>query len=67
MTADPAAPPILTAAETRAAEQALFDRGLPVFALMERAGIAAADQIWARYGPMPALVACGPGNNGGDG
>ncbi|WP_419827267.1 NAD(P)H-hydrate dehydratase [Sphingomonas sp.] len=59
--------PILTAAETRAAEQALFDRGLSVHTLMERAGRAAADLTWDRFGPLSALVACGPGNNGGDG
>lgn len=59
--------PILTAAETRAAEQALFDAGTSVAALMRRAGRAAADIAWSRFGPRPALVACGPGNNGGDG
>jgi hydroxyethylthiazole kinase-like uncharacterized protein yjeF len=59
--------PILTAAEMRATEQALFDGGMSVFALMERAGRAAADLAWDRFGPLPALVACGPGNNGGDG
>jgi hydroxyethylthiazole kinase-like uncharacterized protein yjeF len=59
--------PILTAAETRAAEQALFDRGISVEALMERAGRAVADIVWDRFGPLPVIVACGPGNNGGDG
>ena len=59
--------PILTAAETRAAEQALFDAGQSVAALMARAGTAAADIVWDRFGPKPTLVACGPGNNGGDG
>ncbi|USI71882.1 NAD(P)H-hydrate dehydratase [Sphingomonas morindae] len=59
--------PILTAAETRAAEQALFDSGVTVEALMARAGRAVADRAWDRFGPVPALVACGPGNNGGDG
>lgn len=61
------APAILTAAETRAAEQALFDRGVAVGELMARAGRAVADAAFARCGPLPALVACGPGNNGGDG
>lgn len=59
--------PILTAAEMRAAEQLLFDGGMSVEALMERAGAAAAEVAWRYAGNMPALVLCGPGNNGGDG
>jgi hydroxyethylthiazole kinase-like uncharacterized protein yjeF len=67
-----AAPPvtgrvILTAAEMRAAEAAVIAAGTPVEALMERAGQAAAEAIWRYAGPLPALVLCGPGNNGGDG
>ena len=58
---------ILTAAEMRAAEQRAIDAGTPVETLMERAGCAAADAIWSYAGPLPALVLCGPGNNGGDG
>lgn len=60
-------PPILTAAEMRAAEEAAIAAGTPVEALMERAGKAAAEAIWRYAGPLPALVLCGPGNNGGDG
>ena len=41
--------------------------GTPVETLMERAGIAAAEAIRRFAGPLPALVLCGPGNNGGDG
>jgi hydroxyethylthiazole kinase-like uncharacterized protein yjeF len=67
MSANPQGRPILTAAETRAAEEALFAQGTSVEALMEKAGRAVADIAWARFGPLATLVACGPGNNGGDG
>jgi ADP-dependent NAD(P)H-hydrate dehydratase / NAD(P)H-hydrate epimerase len=59
--------PILTAAETRAAEDAAIASGTPVGTLMDRAGTAAAEAIRRFAGPVPALVLCGPGNNGGDG
>lgn len=59
--------PILTAAQTRDAEQALFDAGLDPYALMVRAGEAAAEQIWRVGHKRATLVLCGPGNNGGDG
>ena len=59
--------PILTAAETKAAEEAVFARGVPVFALMSKAGRAVADIAWDRFGPRETLVLGGPGNNGGDG
>jgi hydroxyethylthiazole kinase-like uncharacterized protein yjeF len=58
---------ILTAAEMRTAEEAAIAAGTPVEALMERAGKTAAEAIWRYAGPLPALVLCGPGNNGGDG
>lgn len=58
---------ILTAAETKAAEEAVFARGVSVFELMTKAGRAAADIVWDRFGPRETLVLCGPGNNGGDG
>jgi len=59
--------PILSVAEMRAAEQAVFDSGVDPFALMKRAGEGAAEVI-ARIGPdRETLVLCGPGNNGGDG
>lgn len=58
---------ILTAAEMRAAEEAAIAAGTPVEELMERAGKSAAEAIWRFAGPLPALVLCGPGNNGGDG
>jgi len=59
--------PILTADEMRAAEAAAIAAGTPVETLMERAGAAAAEAVWRYAGPLPALVLCGPGNNGGDG
>jgi len=59
--------PILTAAETRAAEAAIIAAGTSVETLMERAGQAVAEVAWRCSGGMPALVLCGPGNNGGDG
>ena len=59
--------PILTAAQMRAAEQAVFASGVPDYALMERAGAAAAAIIWRAGGLRDTLVLCGPGNNGGDG
>jgi hydroxyethylthiazole kinase-like uncharacterized protein yjeF len=58
---------ILTAAQMRAAEAAAVGAGTPAGMLMERAGAAAAEAVWRFAGPMPALVLCGPGNNGGDG
>ncbi|HEY0324881.1 MAG TPA: NAD(P)H-hydrate epimerase, partial [Allosphingosinicella sp.] len=58
---------ILTADEMRAAEAAAISAGTPAYTLMERAGAGAAEAIWRFAGPMPALVLCGPGNNGGDG
>jgi len=59
--------PILTAAETRAAEEAVFATGVSVEQAMERAGAAVAEAAWRHAGNMPVLVLCGPGNNGGDG
>ena len=51
----------------RSAEAAAIADGTSVETLMERAGQAAAEAIWRFAGPLPALVLCGPGNNGGDG
>lgn len=58
---------ILTAAEMRAAEARAIAAGTPESELMERAGTAAAEAIRRYAGPIPALILCGPGNNGGDG
>ena len=59
--------PILTTERMRVAEQAATDGGTSVEALMERAGAALAEAAFRFAGPLPALVLCGPGNNGGDG
>ncbi|HEX2804078.1 MAG TPA: NAD(P)H-hydrate dehydratase [Sphingomicrobium sp.] len=59
--------PILTAEAMRAAEQGAIDSGTPVETLMERAGAALAEATNRYAGPLPVLVLCGPGNNGGDG
>jgi hydroxyethylthiazole kinase-like uncharacterized protein yjeF len=59
--------PILTAEQMRAAEQTAIDGGTSVEQLMERAGAGLAEAAYRFAGPMPALVLCGPGNNGGDG
>lgn len=61
--------PVVTAAEMRAAEAALFARGTPSFDVMATAGRAVVEAIRLRW-PTPfkrALVLAGPGNNGGDG
>jgi hydroxyethylthiazole kinase-like uncharacterized protein yjeF len=59
--------PILTADRMRAAEAAAIDSGTTVEQLMERAGAALAEATYRFAGPLPALILCGPGNNGGDG
>lgn len=58
---------ILTAEQMRAAEAAVFATGVSVDSLMERAGAAVAEAIWRFGGGRDTLIACGPGNNGGDG
>src|SRR5947199_5192141 len=59
--------PILSTDAMRAAEQRAIDAGTSVETLMERAGAALAEAAYRFAGPMPALILCGPGNNGGDG
>lgn len=60
-------PPVLDAGEMRAAEAALCASGVDALDLMERAGAAAARAILAFAAPRDVVVACGTGNNGGDG
>lgn len=59
--------PILTVDAMRSAEQAAIDAGATVELLMERAGAALAEAAYRFAGPLPMLILCGPGNNGGDG
>ena len=60
--------PLLTAAETRAAEAEAERRGLPPSILMENAGAALAEAALELCAPAARfLVVAGPGNNGGDG
>lgn len=59
--------PILTARDMRAAEAAVMASGTPAQALMTRAGEAVAEQVRRLAAGAEVLVACGPGNNGGDG
>jgi len=58
---------VLTAAQMRAAEQALFDAGTSVMDLMELAAGGAAEWIRRIAAGRSVTVLCGPGNNGGDG
>jgi hydroxyethylthiazole kinase-like uncharacterized protein yjeF len=58
---------VLTAAQMRAAEQALFDAGVSIDALIETAAGGAAEWIRRVAAGRSITVLCGPGNNGGDG
>ena len=58
---------VLTAAQMRAAEQALLGAGTTVDELMQRAGHGAAEWVWRMAAGRSVTVLCGPGNNGGDG
>lgn len=58
---------IMTVAEMTAADRAAVARGIPISTLMERAGIAVADAVRARFSHGRVVIWCGPGDNGGDG
>lgn len=57
----------LSAAQSRAAEEAAVVRGVTLRDLMERAGRAVADHVLEAAPSGRVAVVCGPGNNGGDG
>jgi NAD(P)H-hydrate epimerase len=58
---------LLTAARMREADRQTIAAGVPGIALMERAGARVADAAFGLWRGGPVVVACGPGNNGGDG
>jgi len=58
---------ILTVAQMGEADRRTIEAGTPGFVLMQRAGMAVANAIMARWSARPTVVLCGPGNNGGDG
>jgi len=59
--------PILTAAQMREAEARAAPDARALYTLMERAGAGVADLVWRVSAGAEVLIACGPGNNGGDG
>jgi len=60
--------PVLTAREMRAADRAAIGGGVPALRLMENAASGLVSALVEAYpGWKRVAVACGPGNNGGDG
>jgi ADP-dependent NAD(P)H-hydrate dehydratase / NAD(P)H-hydrate epimerase len=61
-------PELLTPAEMGEADRLAIEAGTPGIALMERAGLAVADEAARLTRSRERIVVlCGPGNNGGDG
>ena len=63
----PPFPELLTPAEMGEADRVAIAAGTPGIALMERAGLAVADEAARSRGRGRVAVLCGPGGNGGDG
>jgi len=59
--------PLLTVDQMGQADAATIAAGTPGIVLMENAGAAVVAEIVRRWAARPAVVLCGPGNNGGDG
>ncbi len=61
---------VITNAQARAADLAMFERGTPVETLMERAGSCLFEFLERQFAPLRdqrVVIFCGTGNNGGDG
>jgi ADP-dependent NAD(P)H-hydrate dehydratase / NAD(P)H-hydrate epimerase len=58
---------LLSVHQMSEADQLTINSGLPNTELMENAGEAVTQAIIERWPVQPAVVLCGPGNNGGDG
>lgn len=58
---------LLTVAEMARADAMAVKAGIPNDRLMEAAGTGVARETARRFSPVPTVVLCGPGNNGGDG
>jgi len=61
---------VVTSGQSRAADQAMFERGTPVETLMERAGSCLFEFLEREFAPLGeqrVVIFCGTGNNGGDG
>lgn len=67
MMGTPADLAVLTTRQMYEADRLAVAAGITGRALMEAAGRAVAGAVMSRRAPRPALVLCGPGNNGGDG
>ena len=58
---------VLNTTDFGACDRYAESKGVPGSVLMQAAGRAVAQAILTRWSPRPALILCGPGNNGGDG